>query len=228
MRKNNVNQRKHNRMILNMILSLPKTVYFNFKCFPWKTAIRLPILVSNSVKIFAVRRNTVVFDATPARFAVKIGFGGTKRIPARKGFISLEGGTLRFGGRAIFSEGISLSNAGEMYIGDQFFANTNCTFWCNERIFVGREGELGWNVLVRDGDGHAMFENGQKKPMTKPIEIGDHCWLCADSAVLKGGGMGDDCVLGFRSLLTKHYSVTHTLLAGTPAVPRRDNIGWER
>ncbi len=215
-------------MLMKMILSLPKTVYFNFRCFPWKTARRLPVLISNSTKTDAIHRGSIAFDAPPVRFAVKLGFGGTNHIPARRGYVNLESGTLRFGGRAIFSEGISLSNAGNMYIGDHFYANNNCTFWCSESIFLGNNNKLGWNVLIRDEDGHAMIEGGKKKDMSKPIEIGNHCWLCAESSVLKGGGMGDNCVLGFRSLLTKHYDINHALLAGTPAVPRREGIDWER
>ena len=215
-------------MLLKMVLSLPKTVCFNLRCFPWPVARRLPVLIAYDVKVIEARKNAVVFSAPPSRFAVKIGFGGTKRVPARKGCVAFQGGKLCFEGRAVFSEGVSLSNDGAMTIGDGLYANANCTFWCSDAITLGRDAEIGWNVTLRDSDGHTVFENGEKKPMSRPIRIGDHCWLCAESHVLKGGGMGNDCVLGYRSLLTKAYEEDHILLAGAPAAPKRENIHWEK
>lgn len=39
------------KIAVNMLVSMPKTVYLNFKLFDVKTALRLPILVSWNTKL---------------------------------------------------------------------------------------------------------------------------------------------------------------------------------
>lgn len=44
------------------ILSIPKSVYINLKVFDFKTAIKLPILVSYNTKLIGIKKDTMVID----------------------------------------------------------------------------------------------------------------------------------------------------------------------
>ena len=61
------------KKILHFIISMPKTIYFNFKYLSVKDAIKLPILVSNRVFLENVG-GKILIDG-PVKFRmIKIGF----------------------------------------------------------------------------------------------------------------------------------------------------------
>lgn len=215
-------------LMLQAALSIPKTIYFNFRCFPLATAVKLPVLVSYRTKILELHKGMITFGRSPYRFMVKFGFGGSSGILERKSLLCLEGGHVRFEGKADFCAGTSLRNGGELEFGNQFFANKNCTIWCSKSITFGERVLLGWNICFRDSDGHLVIENGEPRPVEGQIAIGNHCWICSECHVLKNSGMGNDCILGYGSLLTKKYDADHTLYVGRPAKPIKDHIDWIR
>ena len=85
---------------------------------------------------------------------------------------------------------------------------------------------MGWEITLRDCDGHMVVTDGVPGMVQKPIKFGNHVWICSKTDVLKGAGCGDDCVIGYRSLLTKYYSRNHVLIAGHPARVIKENIEW--
>ena len=52
--------------------------------------------------------------------------------------------------------------------------------------------------------------------ITKPIRIGNGCWLCANSTILPGVVIGNKCVVAAGAIVTKS-SGDLKLLAGVPA-----------
>lgn len=216
-------------LILHAFLSLPKTVYFNFRCFPFMTAIKLPVLVSFRTKLLELHKGLITFDSAPYRFMVKFGFGGSSGIIERKSLICLEeGGCIRFSGKADFCAGTSLRNSGYLKFGNKFWSNKNCTIWCSKSISFGDNVLFGWNIVFRDADGHLIIDNGEPRPVEGDISIGNHCWICSESHVLKNSSIGNDCVLGYGSLLTQKYDEDNTLYVGRPAKPIKRNINWMR
>lgn len=102
------------------------------------------------------------------------------------------------------------------------------------RIRIGREGflngchlsaksslELGNRVWI--GPGSRVFDADQhdlaadRPEQIEPVTIGDHCWIASDVTVLRGVEIGEQCVVGARSLVTKSLP-PHTLALGNPAV----------
>lgn len=213
--------------LLRKLLSIPKTVYFNFKMFPFMTAIKLPVFVAHDIKLIYCKRGSIILKSKPKRFMIRLGFGGTNIIPHRKGILCLDG-AITFEGDADLSEGIVICSTGDLYIGNHIFANNNCTIWCNDSIHIGTDSLLGWNVFIRDSDGHKTFYNNKETAKTKPIYIDDHCWLCSESHVLKGAGLGKDCILAYHSILTRKYVEANTLFVGTPALPKKSDMNWKR
>lgn len=117
---------------------------------------------------------------------------------------------------------------GEILFGNNFSANQN--FFCasNTRISFGDNVLLGWNVHIRDGDGHKIFnENREIINGNRTISIGSHVWLASYVSILKGAKISDDSIVGFGSIVTKSFSETNVVIGGTPAVVVKRNINWK-
>ncbi len=82
-----------------------------------------------------------------------------------------------------------------------------------------------------DTDFHKVIDiaSGSQFAMTKPIIIGNHCWICNNVQLLKGTRLPDDVIVGSCSLLNKVYEIpSYSLLAGNPATVKKTGITHER
>ena len=130
---------KKNYLLLNENASIQFTIYVNFRCLPFKTALKLPIFVGYKTHIDKLSRN-ITFGCEPTTFMVRIGWGGTEgRELGKKNYLLLnENALIRFNGRCTMSSGVSLIlDLGTLEIGNNFFCNKNCTISCNDRITIG-------------------------------------------------------------------------------------------
>ena len=209
------------------IFSIPKSLYLCLRLFPFKEAIRMPILVSFRTKIMRVKKNTVKFEKPPGRFQIKIGIGGSEKIHPQKSRLFLDKGAIIFEGSAVFAGGTVLANAGIMRFGTHFYCNKNCTIWCTDEVSFGEDCLLGWNIMIHDDNGHIVTTNGKAAADKHPgIRIGDHCWICSDCTLLRGSGLGSHSILGCGSVLTKMIQEDHVLIAGNPGMKKKENIDW--
>lgn len=58
---------------LEVILSLPKTIMFNFRVLPFNQAIRLPIYVYNGMVIDEIHKNVIQINGQIKRFMIRLG-----------------------------------------------------------------------------------------------------------------------------------------------------------
>mgnify|MGYP001566286872 FL=1 len=95
------------------------------------------------------------------------------------------------------------------------------TIRCKERVVIG-ERTMTAISLIQD----SFFMNLAKDsylsvngsiPVPKPIFIGNNVWLGADSIVLGGSIVGDDCVVGAGSLCFNAEYKEYSLISGNPA-----------
>lgn len=214
--------------VIYCLLSIPKTVYFNLKTLPLKSAIRLPILVGWNVELVSLKGKCVL-HCYPETFLVRIGHGGSKTVPATKSIIRLrKGSVLGFVGKARFSAGTVLDVGGVISVGKDFTANTNAFISCENELIIGDDVLVGWDVHIFDNDGgHKVLYNGKKKSVNNKIVIGNHVWLCSYSHVLKGSTIMDGSILGYKSLLTKPIMEKNALIVGSPAEIKQKNIEWQ-
>lgn len=219
------------RDILSLIISLPITIYVNFRCLPLKTALKLPIFVGYKTHIDKLSRN-IRFGCVPTTFMVRIGWGGTEgREAGKKNYLLLnDGATIQFNGRCTMSSGVSLIlDLGALEVGDNFFCNKNCTISCNDKITIGDNVLFGWNVEVLDSDNHKVIHKNQEKVCgCGPIRIGDHVWVAAFSHILKNSVIPDGSIVAYHSLVTKQFEGEKLLLGGCPVKVIEEEIEWER
>ncbi len=115
---------------------------------------------------------------------------------------------------------------GTLEIGSNFYCNKNCFISCSEGIRIGSDNLWGWNVSIRDSDGHTIIHNGTEKASSAPVEIGDHVWIASYADILKGVHISNNSVIAYRSCVTKSVPCDNVLVAGCPAKIVQDDIDW--
>ena len=217
------------RLGFKFLISFPKTILFNFRVFPLKIAYKLPVAIAYNVKIKQIYRNCVIIkDTNISLFMIKIGFFGSEAICEQKSifFMNKKGnGKVIFKGKAKFSSGVTLfNNTGTIIFGENFSANKNCFISCDNKIVFGNDCLLGWNINIRDSDGHKIYPIKNEE---KNIRIGNHVWICSNVDILKNNIIGDNCIIGYNSCLTGISSGDNKLICGYPAKVIKDNVNWE-
>ena len=214
---------------LEYILSIPRSLYINLRLFGFFEGGGIPVLISNQVKCRGLRRGAIklgrhVFGS------IKIGFGGSEGIQAQQGSIIIgEHGSIVFEDNASIGRGTSIRvENGVCQFGSGFSCNKNCFISCTKGVTFGKQDLLGWNVSVRDDDGHIIVKDGIKKCSSSAVVIGEHVWIASFADILKGVHIGSGRVVGYRSCLTKSVEDQNVLIAGFPAKVIQQGIDWIR
>src|SRR4051794_33066236 len=106
-------------------------------------------------------------------------------------------------------------------IGDRTYLNRRCEINCFERVAIGADCAIGWDVQITDSDYHHL--DGDLG--VAPVSIGERVWIGARSTVLKGVTVGDGAVVAAGSLVTRNVPA-RALVAGTPARVVREGVTW--
>lgn len=110
-------------------------------------------------------------------------------------------------------------------IGKNFFANFNLTIQDDANVTIGDNCNFGTGTtivtplhpMLADERNKITTENGEQKRLcwAKPVKIGNNCWFGANVTVLPGVTIGDNCVIGAGSVVTKDIP-PNTFGAGVP------------
>jgi acetyltransferase-like isoleucine patch superfamily enzyme len=134
------------------------------------------------------------------------------------------GGKLRLGDGVYLSRRTSIhltSRDAVFEVGAGSYMNEHVTFWCQERITIGRGCLIGWDSQIMDSNYHTIV--GTRT--TAPVTLGDHVWVGAGSWILPGVTIGTGAVVAARSLVTADVA-PRTLVGGHPAKVLRTDITW--
>lgn len=110
-------------------------------------------------------------------------------------------------------------------IGKRFFANFNFTVQDDGEVTIGDDCNFGPNVTIVTPV-HPMLANERRAMRTakgetkllcyaKPVHIGNDCWLGASVTVCPGVTIGDRCVIGAGSVVTRDIP-SDSFAAGVP------------
>ena len=110
-------------------------------------------------------------------------------------------------------------------IGKNFFANFNFTVQDDGEVTIGNDCNFGPNVTIVTPV-HPMVASerrlmrtgaGEEKRLcyAKPVHIGNDCWLGASVTVCPGVTIGDNCVIGAGSVVTRDVPAD-SFAAGVP------------
>ena len=102
---------------------------------------------------------------------------------------------------------IRVRKGGKLEIGDSFGMSNGCVVTAYERIKIGNNVMLGPNVLIYDQDHDYKAEGGVSamKFKTQPVIIGNNVWIGANSLILRGTIIGDNCVIGGGAVIKGEF-----------------------
>lgn len=199
------------------------TVYINFRSFSFNQAIRLPVFVYGRPKLFCLSGKMLV-DGKVKLGMVK--FNNTR--PGAPSNMSVKSeinnqGTIIFRGKCLIGTGTKifvLSHA-IFEVGDDVTIADFCNIGCLKGIKIGNTVRIAHRCQILDSNYHyiADFNDYKISNYSKPISIGDYCWVCNTSTITGGAVIPDHIIISSNSLANRDYSKipVGSLLAGIPA-----------
>jgi acetyltransferase-like isoleucine patch superfamily enzyme len=104
-------------------------------------------------------------------------------------------------------------------IGNHFMSRGAMIF-ASDRVTIGNDVMLAPDVIIADGEGHAVSADVETrwngKPQIRPITIGNNVWISIGALVMNGVTIGDNSIIGARSVVTGNVPA-NVLYAGVPA-----------
>ena len=105
--------------------------------------------------------------------------------------------------------------------GDECGVATGATLYSQARIIIGKRTVVSQGVNLCAGT-HDYTKAGFPL-VSKPIFIGDHAWIAAEAFVHPGITIGEGCVIGARSVVTKDMPAW-MVCSGHPCQPLKERI----
>ncbi|MCR5013897.1 MAG: hypothetical protein K6A28_03870 [Bacteroidales bacterium] len=212
----------------NVLRSIPKTLRFNFHYFPFKTAVKLPVIVSHRTYLRELHGKVSLPEGADTA-SVKIGFGDVGHYDRKRSrTIWQVSGDVDFRGRASIGHGSKISVRGRLELGDRFNITAESTIVCAERISFGDECLLSWDVLVMDTDEHPIYDKERVRiNPDKPIVVGNHVWIGCKCMLLKGAELPDSTVLAAGTTLRSPFHGEDQIVGGNPPSILKRDVRWE-
>ena len=142
-----------------------------------------------------------------------------------------ENARLEVGGEFLIGLGtyIGISKGAQLLIGGKAKESAS-GITCRTRIMVEQDVRIGedciiaWGCFISDSDWHTI----KGKPRCIPVHIGNHVWISHDVSVIKGATIPDGCIVAPKSVVGGKQFQPCSLLAGQPAVVKRNDVHWHR
>lgn len=101
-------------------------------------------------------------------------------------------------------------------VGSNFFANYNCTMLDVAKITIGKNCFMAPNVSIYTA-GHPIHPDSRNSMYEYgiPVTIGDNVWIGGNVVICPGVTVGNNCVIGAGSVVTKDIP-DWTIAAGNP------------
>lgn len=219
-------------LIVNLVkhpFVLPRSIWLNLRFVPFRTAVKKPMLTSWKTNIKKSKSGTLVIKKN-----VWLGFFTTRvgeisqiswdrtilQIPFGSKLVLNDNVKLGPGTRVILGQYSSVS------IGENTFIAGNSKIICQEKITIGKDCAISWDVQILDSDLHGFLNReGEISKPSEEICIGDHVWIGSRTTILKGVTIGEGAVIAAGAVVTKDVP-ENAVVGGCPAKIIKENIVW--
>lgn len=185
----------------------------------------LPVIVGCNVRLGQLHRGCIKCEKKTGVIAFGVREGSFGMHTGITSFLNIGNkGVIIFAGKAMFQNTFHLNVNSQVRIGKEFSSNSGFLLSSENSVSIGDECLLGWNVTIIDGDGHSIFRNFIKTNYSMPIVIGHHCWIAANSAILKGVQLADNTVVPYGSIINKSNQERNVIFKNKVL---RDSITWK-
>lgn len=210
------------------LLSVIRSYIFCFKHLPFSEAKKCPILIHWRVKTFISKTASIKIKDL-SKHSIKIGiWGGSYGISHGKvtQFSIFDNAQVIFDGECTISKGCNIVARGSAVLnfGKHFFCNSDCKIFCNKAISFGDNTLMGWNITILDSDGHQTVFNGIYQNSNKEIIIHDHCWIGAESTILKGVELDKNTIIPYGAIIHKSTNGQYNTVFNNKVL--KENIDW--
>lgn len=147
---------------------------------------------------------------------------GKTRIIKRHGRISIGARTTMWPDVKLSCVGTPLRPA-SIKIGKKCSIGDRTEIHAGESVEIGNDVIIAWDCNILDRDYHSTDGAAEK---TAPVRIGDRVWIGCRAIILKGVTIGEGAVVAAGSVVTRDVP-PGTLVAGNPAVPKKDVKDWK-
>lgn len=206
-----------------------KTLYFNFKKFPFETAKKLPVFFYGRVKFTSIKGD-IQIEGNIQRGM--IGFGQPYELnSAHKGIAEIFIlGKLTFKGKFQFGKDcfVFVGENAICELGNMASIASSGKIICTEKIILGDYARFGSEAQIIDTNFHDLIDTqtGEKLQKSAPIFIGNYNFGSNRVSIMKGTQTPNFCTIASNSLCTKDYKNLgeNILIGGVPAKLIRSNI----
>ncbi len=213
-------------VLSNRRVNWVKTILFNFRTLPFKTACKLPVYIYGKVQFRTLAGKVDFQDCEPKRGMIKIGRHGDYFSIPNKSYIWLgKNAKIIFRGPCYMGYNLLLRvESGILDIGEFTGFGTNYRIICFNHIKIGRHVRMTFDGKVVDSNCHYVINTvtNQIRKNTTKIEIEDFCWIGNNTTIMKGVILPKYSIVASGSLLNKNYKKevvenAPLFLAGSPA-----------
>ena len=211
-----------------------KTLYFNFKKFPFKTAKKLPVFFYGRVKFTSIIGDIQIDGKIQKGM---IGFGQPYELnSAHKGVAEIFIlGKLTFKGKFQFGKDcfVFVGENAVCELGNMASMASGGKIICTEKIVLGNYARFGSEAQIIDTNFHDLIDTqtGEKLQKSSAIFIGNYNFVSNRVSIMKGTQTPNFCTIASNSLCTKDYKNLgeNILIGGISAKLIRNNISrdWE-
>lgn len=115
-------------------------------------------------------------------------------------------------GTAYFQGPIFVELGYNIFLGNNFWANYNFCALDNNKITIGNDVLIGMNCTIATSVHPMCWQDRNMKVQndgtiyapeyTRPVIIGDNCWIASNVTIIGGVHIGEGCVIGAGSVVT--------------------------
>lgn len=204
--------------------------WINFRSLPLKQAMKFPIWVFGRPRLYCLSGRIIINDEVKSgmiKFNI-VNSGAPGNMTGQSELLNL--GIIEFNGSCKFGTGnkIIVSYGKKLQFGKNCRIMNNCTIAVHERICIGQDTIIAHSCQILDTNFHFTADLEKKRigKRTKPVIIGEYCWICNSSSIMPGSVIPNYAIIGSQSMVNKDFSnySQGCIIAGTPAKLIREGI----
>lgn len=222
------------RIFYSPTLNVFATIYFNFKMFPFRQAIKMPFFMYGKWTFKSLGGTVLVRGSNIRTGMHRLGLdtAGGFFSPARGSLAIHKDATFIIHPNVRIAQGVSITilSGATLEAKDGCLISDNVKIICTSKIIIGENTRLAWETQLIDSNFHYTY-NGDKRIVRRksiPVYLAANCWFGNRCSIMPGTVTDEGYVFASGSLANKDYVTQgvkpHSLLAGTPARLVAENI----